>query len=430
VARLLLSTLAAALAGLALPGAAWSTFPGANGKIAFLGVPGNIDQVFTMNPDGSGQTPLGLFADDPAWSPDGKKIAYANIPPGLSTAQIFVMNSDGSDRTQLTNDPVENRRDPAWSPDGKKIVFFAQHSGFTGNEIGVMNADGTGLTVVAPGLNNDPAWSPDGTKIAFDHFSNGHSEIYVMNPDGSAQSRLTNTPQPSTTQSSVARTDSERPDWSPDGKKIAFDRVTGFAPTPPSPGDGIYIMNSDGSGQTRLTNPVPFPKVQDTGPVWSPNGALIAFSRATNNGPSNTNSGVVSTVNEMSAVDGSGMKVLTSASGLNFGPDWQPLPFLTLTPVVTTSTLFTTINVQLLASTSVGILVQRRVHGRLVTVGRVPFGRKHKGRNRIRWDCRVNGRRLRPGIYFIRVRLLDSHGHVFEVSKQFRIRVPAPPHVR
>jgi len=82
-----------------------------------------------------------------------------------------------------------------------------------------------------------------------------------------------------------------------------------------------------------------------------------------------------------------------------------------------------TLNVSVIVPTAIGILVQRRVHGRLVTVGRVPLGRRHAGRNRIRWDLRVNGRRLAPGIYYVRVRLLDRHGHVYELSRPIRIRV-------
>jgi uncharacterized delta-60 repeat protein len=75
------------------------------------------------------------------------------------------------------------------------------------------------------------------------------------------------------------------------------------------------------------------------------------------------------------------------------------------------------------APEAVGILVQRRAHGRWVKVGRVPFGLKRRGRHRIRWKLRVNGRRLPPGLYRVRVRLLDRHGRVFEVSKPFRVRV-------
>lgn len=87
-----------------------------------------------------------------------------------------------------------------------------------------------------------------------------------------------------------------------------------------------------------------------------------------------------------------------------------------------------TLNVSVTVPTAIGILVQRRVHGRLVTVGRVPLGRRHAGRNRIRWDLRVNGRRLAPGTYYVRVRLLDRHGHVFELSRPIRIRVPRRRH--
>jgi uncharacterized delta-60 repeat protein len=87
-----------------------------------------------------------------------------------------------------------------------------------------------------------------------------------------------------------------------------------------------------------------------------------------------------------------------------------------------------TLNVSITVPTAIGILVQRRVHGHLVTVGRVPLGRRHAGRNRIRWDLRVNRRRLAPGTYFVRVRLLDAHGHVYELTRPIRIRVPRQRH--
>jgi len=99
------------------------------------------------------------------------------------------------------------------------------------------------------------AWSPDGTKIAFN--SGRPGVIDVMNSDGSGQTNLTNNPDSG---------DSE-PAWSPDGSRILF----------VSARDGnseIYVMNADGSGQTNLTNN---PDSGDSEPAWSPDGSRILF---------------------------------------------------------------------------------------------------------------------------------------------------------
>ncbi|HDR3890873.1 TPA: PD40 domain-containing protein, partial [Bacillus cereus] len=94
----------------------------------------------------------------------------------------------------------------------------------------------------------DPSWSPDGQKIAFTSFRDGNPEIYVMNTDGSNQTRITNSPG-----------NNIDPSWSPDGQKIAF--------TSTRDGNGeIYVMNTDGSNQTNITNN----PASDNEPSWSP----------------------------------------------------------------------------------------------------------------------------------------------------------------
>lgn len=94
-------------------------------------------------------------------------------------------------------------------------------------------------------------------------------------------------------------------------------------------------------------------------------------------------------------------------------------------PILTSTPRAATISFTLTAPEAVGIFVQRRLHGRLITVGRVPLGRKRPGHHRVVWRLRVHKRRLAPGVYYIRLRLLDSHGRPFEVTKLFRIRVRA-----
>jgi len=174
----------------------------------------------------------------------------------------------------------------------EKIVFQSDRNGNT--DIYVINADGSGETRLTDNSFRDwvPCWSPDGTKIAFVSGRNGNDEIYVMNADGSAQTRLTD--------------NSFRdlaPCWSPDGTKIAFvsDR---------DGNDEIYVMNADGSGQTFLTqNPA-----KDGYPNWSPDGTKIAF-QSNRNG--NTDIYVMN-------ADGSAQTFLTQDPAKDEYPDWSP----------------------------------------------------------------------------------------------------------
>ena len=105
------------------------------------------------------------------------------------------MRSDGSNQTRLTSDSADDF-EPAWSPDGTKIAF-ASYRDLGPPQIYVMNADGSAQTRISTSTawaDSQPAWSPDGTKIAFVTNRDGNSEIYVMNPNGSGLVNLTNSP--------------------------------------------------------------------------------------------------------------------------------------------------------------------------------------------------------------------------------------------
>jgi len=149
-------------------------------------------EIWTMNADGSNPVRLtnNTFIDqDPSWSPDAKRIAFASAAGG-GPVQIWAMNADGSNATQLTSLGITNAQNdqPAWSPDGTKIAFVRSPT----DEIWVMNANGTNQTQLTNNRDGRPAWSPDGSKIVFSTRRNGSFDVFVMNADGTSQTPLAN----------------------------------------------------------------------------------------------------------------------------------------------------------------------------------------------------------------------------------------------
>lgn len=241
----------------------------ANTKIVYTSARDGNYQIYTMNSDGTHQTRLtNTAAQDryAKWSPDGSKIAFTSNRDGTNgiheeNNEIYVMNSDGTNQTRLTNNSVSDES-PVWSPDGTKMAFVSYRDGEA--EIFVMNANGANPIQLTENGRDDggPAWSPDGTKIVFYSNRDGFVStvrLYVMNADGSSETPLTNT--------SASDARDLHSAWSPDGTKIAFSssRI--------GPNTQLYVMNADGTNITQITN-----YAADSYPVsWAPDGTKIVF---------------------------------------------------------------------------------------------------------------------------------------------------------
>lgn len=207
---------------------------------------------------------------------------FERLRPGRHTFAVKATDSAGNTR----------QAQHTWTVDGSLIAFTSERDGNL--EIYVMEPDGFNQVRLTnnSAADEDPDWSSDRRKIAFHSERDQNAEIYVMNADGSGQTRLTSHP----------ATD-RNPSWSPDGSRIAFESFR----------DGnreIYVMNADGSNQRRLTNH----SALDFDPAWSPDGAKIAFASTRDD---NYEIYVMST-------DGSGVARLTDNSAVEFNPAWSP----------------------------------------------------------------------------------------------------------
>jgi TolB protein len=168
-------------------------------QLVFHSSRGGPYEIWKMNADGSGAVNLtnsDKLEDEPAWSPDGRKIAFV-VNTGENTSDIWVMDTDGSHWEQLTHGENQGNYSPSWSPDSSQIVYISGN--YPDAQVYVMNADGAGKKPITSGgfTKSRPVWSPDGSRIAFSNYTGdvvNDRDIFLMNPDGTNVVNITNSP--------------------------------------------------------------------------------------------------------------------------------------------------------------------------------------------------------------------------------------------
>lgn len=247
--------------------------------------------IHLVHADGSDAQPLALVGDrfhhgSPAWSPDGKQLAFDAYRSGFQEPALFLCDADGSNLRELTSGAY-----PRWSPDGKRLVFYSGLASGSNSEIFLVGADGANRRLLTRGT--FPDWSPDGKTIVFGR-SEGERGIWAIGPDSGGLRQI-----------AATEGDVLGPVWSPDGMRIAFAQAKGSEAN-------LYLIDAQGGAEQQLTAG----DGHDFFANWSPDGKHIAFVRYDQN------------LREADVVvidaDGSNLRRVTEAAGYQIDPAWSP----------------------------------------------------------------------------------------------------------
>lgn len=268
VARVCVASAASAIALTATWGApapAQASFPGLNGRIVFDTVwsfwnSGDASNIYSVRPHGGGLRQLtdmqpGSAAWHPAVSPDGRRIAYV-VSSEEANDQIWVMRSDGSHQRPVVDAAAWSSTSPSFTADGRRLLFTRCGTyvpPFWTCRIDAVRLDGTGRRTVVGGTwhPSDPVMSPDGRTIAFVSDAGGY-DGRVWLADATGRHRRVVGPN---------RILSERPSWSPDGRRLVFTDSRAVA---------VYTMRADGTGLHMIASKSAFG-------AWSPDGDRIVL---------------------------------------------------------------------------------------------------------------------------------------------------------
>ena len=276
-------------------GFASATYPGANGRIAFVQGP----DIYTMNPDGSDVKQLTNLGPDSgasweSWSPDGKQIVFNEFRPPDFLGQLWLMNADGSNQHLLLAEAEFDDERPSFIPDGGSVIFTRCRLDLPDTcalyQIDVSGASPTAITKFRLGLVDlNGEYSASGTLAFISVAREGiYCAIYLATDSPSELNRIT-----------PAALWARQPDWSPDGKKLAFSTHCGNPQN-----EEIWVVSAQGKLLHRLTKNGDdyFGGPHDFHPSWSPQGDAIVLER---DAPDFSSSSIV-----VMAADGSDSKKL------------------------------------------------------------------------------------------------------------------------